>query len=138
LVFRSKKNISPAHAKKAVSWLRQISGNLGYNGYIKDNIGVRGYDPENINYFLSTAAKEYTKTILQAKISTAEARTVELGSRSSEQQGITSTLEIHKHDLDKLLSKLSELTEKNAQLKKDFETYSKKLKLRSRNCPINI
>ncbi|WP_347488510.1 hypothetical protein ABDB91_15015 [Desulfoscipio sp. XC116] len=120
-----KNNINPANAKKAVSWLRQISGYLSDNGLIKDNIGIRGYDPDKVSYFLSTAAREYTRTILQAKISTAEARTIELSARYSKQEEITAMLEAQKHDLDNLLSKLSELTEKTAQLRKNLEEYRK-------------
>ncbi|TEB07156.1 Chromosome partition protein Smc [Pelotomaculum schinkii] len=120
-----KNNINPTNAKKAVSWLRQISGYLRENGLIKDNIGIRGYDPDNVSYFLSAAAIEYTKAILRAKITTKEARIIELSTHSSEQQEITSTFEAQKNDIDNLLSKLSELTEKAAQLGKNLEEYRK-------------
>lgn len=120
-----KTNIDPTAVKKAVSWLRQISEYLRDNGLIKDNIGIRGYDPDNVSYFLSAAAREYTKTILRAKISTKEARIIELSTHSSKQQEITSTFEAQKNDLDNLLSKLSELTEKAAQLGKNLKEYRK-------------
>jgi chromosome segregation ATPase len=120
-----KSNISPIYAKQAVSWLRQINNYLSDSGIIKDNIGIRGYDPDKVSYFLSTAAREYTRTILQSRISTAETKVLELSARSSEQQEITSTLEVQKNELDNLLSKLSELTGKAEQLRKNLEEYRK-------------
>lgn len=118
-----KGNASQVIAQKAVSWLRKISYSLGAKGLIIDNIGMRGYDPENVNYCLSTAAREYTKSILREKISTLESSVSELNKKLVVQHENTEKLENDKNTLVGLLEKLKEVKVRIGQFERTYNQY---------------
>ncbi|MHB8125313.1 MAG: coiled-coil domain-containing protein [Desulfitobacteriaceae bacterium] len=118
-----KSDTIPVIAQKAASWLRKISHFLGAKGLIKDHIGMRGYDPENVNYCLSTAAREYTKSILREKISALESSITDLTQKRVAQHENTEKLENDNKTLVGLLAKLNEVEGKIVQFVKTLGQY---------------